>query len=252
MRQQRVSTAWIAGAALALAGCGGSPVTVQVVTEGPDGPVPQSNVEVRFFPFDRDSVFDVLDTEATSPKPEIPQDILATFEQIQAAQAEWRDKDVEWSEGRDRLQQLSQELQGLDRRSRQYMEKYDQFNELEALVGRLEREKKALFDRFTEMQESVATRVDSFRIARDAWEEAAYADYFDIETDLLKASGKEVLADTTNADGFVTQGLSGSDWWVSARVPTARGELYWNVKIDPGAVDTLRLTVENGEDRLRL
>jgi hypothetical protein len=240
MRQQRVSTAWIAGAALALAGCGGSPVTVQVVTEGPDGPVPQSNVEVRFFPFDRDSVFDVLDTEATSPKPEVPQDMLATFEQIRAAQAEWRDKDVEWSEGRDRLQQLSQELQGLDRRSRQYMEKYDQFNELEAQVGRLERE------------ESVATRVDSFRIARDAWEEAAYADYFDIETDLLKASGKEVLADTTNADGYVTQGLSGSDWWVSARVPTARGELYWNVKIDPGAVDTLRLTMENGEDRLRL
>ncbi|MFO7588943.1 MAG: hypothetical protein R6X22_12885 [Gemmatimonadota bacterium] len=252
MRQQRVGTALIAGAALALAGCGGSPVTVQVLAEGPEGPVPQSNVEVRFFPFDRDSVFDVLETRASAPKPEVPQEMLATFESISDAQGEWREKDVEWSEGRDRLQRLSQELQRLDRRSREYMQKYEEFGGLEGQVARLEREKKALFDRFTAMQESVATRIDSFRIARDAWEESAYADYFDMETDLLKATGKEVHADTTNAGGYVTRRLPGGDWWIVSRVPTPRGELYWNVPIEPGAVDTLRLTAENGEDRLRL
>lgn len=252
MRQQRVGTALIAGAALALAGCGGSPVTVQVVTEGPEGPVPQANVEVQFVPFDRDSVFDALESQASQSKPQVPEDMLTTFEEIRSAQAQWRDKDVEWSEGRDRLQRLSQELQGLDRRSRPYMEKYEEFGTLEGQVNRLEREKKQLFDRFTAMQESVATRVDSFKIARDAWEEAAYADYFDVEAELLKAAGQEVHTDTTNAEGFVSRGLSGGDWWVSARVPTARGELYWNVKFEPGAADTLRLTPENGEDRLRL
>ncbi|MDT8435888.1 MAG: hypothetical protein RRA92_03940 [Gemmatimonadota bacterium] len=252
MRKQRVSPALVAGAALALAGCGNSPITVQVLGEGVDGPVPQPNVEVRFLPFDRDSVFDLLDTQAETPRPEIPADMLETFEEIRAAQEAWREKDSEWSEGRDRLQRLSQELQGLDRRSRAYLQKYEEFGNLESQVARLEREKKELFDAFTAMQESVASRIDSFKIARDSWEEVAYEDYFDIEAEILAARKTEVFADTTNADGYVTRTLPGGDWWVSARVPTVRGELYWNVQVDPSAVDTLLLTPENGDDRLRL
>jgi len=56
----------IVGAAIALSACGGSDVTVQVLAEGADGPIPQANLEVFFYPFDRDSVFDALDTEADS------------------------------------------------------------------------------------------------------------------------------------------------------------------------------------------
>ena len=52
----------IIGAAVALNACGGSDVTVQVLGEGADGPIPQANLEVFFYPFDRDSVFDALDT----------------------------------------------------------------------------------------------------------------------------------------------------------------------------------------------
>ncbi len=252
MRKQRVGPVLLAGAALALAGCGRSSVTVQVLAEGADGPVPQSNVEVQFLPFDRDSLFDVLESQASSAKPQVPEDILATFAEIQTTQEAWREKDREWSEGRDRLKTLSDELQGLDRRSRQYMQKYEEFGSLESQVNRLDREKKSLFEAFTAMQESVAARVDSFRIARDAWEEAAYADYFDMETALLRSLKKDVYADTTNAGGYVTRALPGGDWWIASRVPTPRGELYWNLKIDPGAVDTLRLSSENGEDRVRL
>ena len=71
MRVQRFSPALLIGAAMTLAGCGGSPITVEVVADGPNGPVPQANTEVRFFPFDRDSVFDVLDSQASMPKPQV-------------------------------------------------------------------------------------------------------------------------------------------------------------------------------------
>lgn len=251
MRVQRFSPALLTGAILTLAGCGGPPVTVEVVAEGPTGPVPQANVEVRLFPFDRDSVFDALDALASTPRPEVSADILQTFEEIGSLEEQWREKDSEWAESRDRLQGLSEELQNLDRRSRDYMQKYDEFGELEQLVNRLDREKKALFEEFTGLQESVAARVDSFKIARDSWEENTYADYFDIEQDLLKATKAEILADTTGAQGTVTMNIPSGDWWIVSRIPTARGELYWNLQVDPGAADTIRLTPDNGEDRVR-
>jgi len=252
MRVQRFSPALLLGAALTLAGCGGSPITVEVVTDGPSGPVPQANIEVRFFPFDRDSVFDVLDSQASTPRPEVSTDMQATNEEIGALRVQYTAKDTEWAEGRDRLQILSAELQGLDRRSRDYMQKYEEFGNLESQVNRLESEKVALFDQFTGIQESFAVRVDSFKIARDSWEEATYADYFDIEQEILRTTKSEVLADTTGVDGTFTLSVPAGDWWVVSRMPTARGELYWNVRIDPAEIETLRLSVENGEDRVRL
>lgn len=251
MRVQRFSPALLIGAAMTLAGCGGSPITVEVVADGPNGPVPQANTEVRFFPFDRDSVFDVMDSQASMPKPQVSEDMLATFAEISDLQEQWRMKEREWSEGRDQLQSLSEELQGLDRRSRDYMQKYEQFGNLEQQVNRLDAEKVALFEQFTGLQESVAARVDSFRIARDSWEESTYADYFDIETEILRAQKTEVLADTTGAEGTVTVNVPSGDWWVVSRIPTARGEMYWNVRIDPAGIETLRLSAENGEDRVR-
>jgi hypothetical protein len=251
MRVPRFSPAVLAGAVLALAGCGGSPVTVEVVADGPSGPVPQANIEVRLFPFDRDSVFDALDALASTPRPQVSADILQTFGEIGDLQEQWRAKDSEWAESRDQLQNLSEQLQGLDRRSREYMQKYDEFGELEQRVNRLDAEKKALFQEFTGLQEAVAARVDSFRIARDSWEENTYAEYFDIEQDLLKDAKAEIHADTTSAEGTVTMRIPSGDWWLVSRVPTARGELYWNLKVDPGAADTIRLSPENGEDRVR-
>jgi hypothetical protein len=237
---------------MTLAGCGGSPIVVEVVADGPTGPMPQANTEVRLFPFDRDSVFDVLDAQASTPKPAVPEDMVATFAEIADLQEQWRVKEREWSEGRDQLQSLSDELQGLDRRSRDYMQKYEQFGDLEQQVNRLDSEKVALFEQFTGLQESVAARVDSFRIARDSWEESTYADYFDIETEILRARKAEVLADTTGVDGTVSMSIPSGDWWIVSRIPTASGELYWNIRVDPSQSDTLRLSVENGEDRVRL
>lgn len=245
----------IIGTAVALSACGGSDVTVQVLGEGADGPIPQANLEVFFYPFDRDSVFDALDTEASTPKPQIPEEMLATFAEIRALQEEWRDKEAEWSEARDRMQILSEEMQAMDPRARgtrEYMSKYEEFEQLEGVEGRLDREKQGLFDQFTAMQDSVTTRVDEFKAVRDTWEDEAYAGYFDIEQSLVTELGQPVFADTTSADGYVTRTLPAGDWWVNARIRVPVGEFVWNLLIDPTQVDTLRLDVSNGDERVRL
>ncbi|MCK5482513.1 MAG: hypothetical protein KAJ13_02380 [Gemmatimonadetes bacterium] len=254
MRGKR-SSFLIIGTAVALSACGGSDVTVQVLGEGADGPSPQANLEVFFYPFDRDSVFDALDAEASTPKPEIPEEMLATFAQIRSLQEEWRSKEAEWSEARDRMQTLSEEMQGMDPRSRgtrEYMSKYEEFQQLEGSEGRLNREKQALFEQFTAMQDSVTTQVDVFKAVRDTWEDDAYAGYFDAEQSLVIELGRQVFADTTGADGYVTQALPAGDWWVNARIRVPVGEFVWNLKIDPTQVDTLRLDVSNGGERIRL
>ncbi len=254
MRGKR-SSFLIIGTAVALSACGGSDVTVQVLGEGADGPSPQANLEVFFYPFDRDSVFDALDAEASTPKPEIPEEMLATFAQIRSLQEEWRSKEAEWSEARDRMQTLSEEMQGMDPRSRgtrEYMSKYEEFQQLEGSEGRLNREKQALFEQFTAMQDSVTTQVDVFKAVRDTWEDDAYAGYFDAEQSLVIELGRQVFADTTGADGYGTQSLPAGDWWVNARIRVPVGEFVWNLKIDPTQVDTLRLDVSNGGERIRL
>ena len=102
------------------------------------------------------------------------------------------------------------------------------------------------------MQDSVTTRVDEFKAVRDTWEDEAYAGYFDIEQSLVTELGRQVFADTTSADGYVTRTLPAGDWWVNARIRVPVGEFVWNHLIDPTQVDTLRLDVSNGDERVRL
>ena len=255
MRGNRLYSVIAVGAVTALAACGGSDVTVQVLREGPEGPVPEANLSVFFYPFDRDSVFEQLDQQAATPKPEIPAEMIATFEQIRALQEEWRQKEAEWGETRDRLQTLSEEMNAMDPRSRgtrEYMSRYEEFEQLEGVERRLNSEKEGLFNEFTALQDAVTGQVDSFRVVRDTWEEEAYVGYFDIEQETLTTLGRQVFEDTTNADGYVTRALPSGDWWVITRVRVPRGEFVWDVLIDPSQVDTLRLDSANGEERIRL
>ncbi|MDH3296739.1 MAG: hypothetical protein OEM23_02970 [Gemmatimonadota bacterium] len=246
MRTLRISVV-IVGTALVAAGCGSS-VTVEVTTEGPNGAQPQSNLPVQFLPFDRDSVFDALDGQASSPRPEMSEELQAEAERVAGLQAEWRTKDTEWAEARDNLQQLSTRLQAMDARDPAYRRLFDQFNQGEGVVNRLNRERTQLFDAFTSAQEAVTAAVDSFKIVRELWEDEAYAGYFDIRNELL--GGREVVEDTTDSSGLATVGLPGGSWWVTTRAPVSGGEVYWNVPV--GEQDTIRLNESNGVTRLRL
>jgi TolA-binding protein len=232
MRTHRITAALLAVVALTATACGSS-VTVEVATEGPDGePQPQANLPLDFLPFDRDSVFDVLDAAAETPRPEMGEELRAAHERVASLQAEWRDAETEWTETRDELRNLRQRLDQIDPRDPGYRPLYDQFGQLEAREAQLDRQRKAAFDSFTAAQAEVSTRLDSFRVALETWENDAYAGYYDID------------------QGRATVSLPGGDWWVTARAPVLEGEIYWNVPVPD--TDTLRLDASNGTVRPRL
>lgn len=248
MRTHRITAALLAVVALTATACGSS-VTVEVVTEGPEGePQPQANLPLDFLPFDRDSVFDALDAAAETPRPEMGEELQAASDRVLSLQAEWREAETEWSETRDQLRNLRERLDQIDPRDPDYRSLYDQFGQLEGREAQLDRQRKAAFDSFTAAQDEVSTRLDSFRVVLDTWENEAYSGYYDIEMELL--DGRDVIADTTNDAGRATVSLPGGDWWVTTRAPVLEGELYWNVPV-PGA-DTLRLDESNATLRPRL
>ncbi|MEN8145282.1 MAG: hypothetical protein ABFS14_10070 [Gemmatimonadota bacterium] len=251
MRVKRFSLGLGAICAFVLTACGGSELSVQVLSEGAEGAIPVSDIPVTFLPFDRDSLFAVLTAEAPSAEPTVPEDLTATFARISQLQETWRQAETEWAETRDQLQRLSAELQSLDRRSREYRERFDRFNDLEASARRLDREKQDAFNAFDSLQRTALARADSVRAVIAAWEDVAFARFGERETEILEALGAEIFEDTTNANGTVSRRLGSGRWWVHSRVTTASGERYWNVPVRPGAGDTLRLDASNGEDRLR-
>lgn len=248
MRTHRITAALLAVVALTATACGSS-VTVEVVTEGPDGePQPQANLPVDFLPFDRDSVFDALDAAAETPRPEMGEELQAASDRVLNLQAEWREAEAEWTETREELRDLRERLDQIDPRDPDYRALYDRFGQLEGREAQLDRQRKAAFDSFTAAQDEVSARLDSFRVVLETWESDAYSGYYDIEMELL--DGGEVIADTTNDEGRATVSLPGGEWWVTTRAPVLEGELYWNVPIPN--TDTLRLDESNGVVRPRL
>jgi len=227
--------------------CGDS-LTVHVVVDGVDGQRAIDNHEVQFFPFDRDSLFTVIASQASEPEPQMPADLQRAADSALALQETWRQAEARWNGVRDSLRTIGDRLEGLDRRGREYRELFDRFNSVEGREGALNRQRQQSFDAFTGLQEATQERLDSVRAVVEAWEDRAFAGYGQIETDLVEELGRPVVLDTTNADGYVTRSLSGGPWWVHSRANVAAGELYWNV-LTEGATDTLQLNPTNAELR---
>lgn len=230
----------------ALTACGSS-VTVEVLSEGPEGPTPVSGLEVQFLPYDRDSVFVSLAAAAPTPEPQMPADLQTQRDSVLVLQEVWRDLETRWNAVRDSLRQLSDQLSGMDSRSREYVQLYQRFSPMEGRERSLNRQRQEAFDVFTALQEAASARVDSFVVVLTAWEDQAFESYPDVESDLLAALGQDVVFDTTGAEGRVTTSLGDGDWWVHARVSAALGELYWNVPV--AGADTVRLTPQNADLR---
>ena len=235
-----------------LAACGESEVIVLVLAgeEGAEKPVP--NLELEYLPFDRDSVFEALSAAAEDPEPQIPEDLKVQFDSVAVLQEAWSEAEAQWAEARESLQSLSRRLQRLDRRSREYQQLYRQFDGMESSERRLNNARQAAFQRFDDLQKQTLGRSDSVRAVIESWEDIAFEDYADVEAQLLEATGREIVYDTTNAEGMATSRLPSGRWYVHTRVPLPFSELYWNVLIDPGASDTIRLTRDNAGIRPRL
>lgn len=238
-----------------LAACGGGEVTVRV-TGGTEGgemtPVPDA--EVTFVPYDRDSIFSAMAQQADEPEPVIPQELRDQFDLVVEAQQEWRDTEQQWSDARDELQRIRGRMDGLDERSREYLQLFERFNEVEERVNRLDARRQQLFERFDSLQKATVERADSVRAVLANWEEEAFRGYMDITDSILRAKGiEDVVRDTTGADGHVTVTLPSGEWWVfTFHNPGPFEELYWNLPVDPAQTDTLVLDRENAEVRPRL
>jgi len=249
MRSDRHLPVVVTLVAATLFACGGGEVTIQVVGDADGQPV--RDLPVSFVPFDRDSIFAVLGAAAPEPEPVMDPELIAAAEEVAQLQSTWRVTEDSWANARDSLQGLSERLQNMDTRSREYRQLYEGFNSLEGRVARLNRENKAAFAAFDSLQQGMQRKADSMRVVKDAWEDEAFANYFDVVTEVEEARGAVAVEDTTDADGLATQKLSGQPWYVTARLPTQFGDLYWNVQIDPAGPDTLRLTPELAERRFR-
>lgn len=235
-----------------LAACGGSELTVVVLSEAEGVQIPVANQEIVLLPFNRDSVFDALAASAEEPEPQIPDDLEAQFAQVAALQEDWRVAEAEWAEARESLQSLSERLQRLDRRSREYQQLYRQFDGLEGTERRLNNARQEAFQTFDDLQKQTLTRSDSVRAVIEAWEDIALMDYSEIEAAILEAEGREIVYDTTDATGAATSSLRSGTWYVHTRLPRPFSELYWNVLVDPSTTDSLQLTPANAEERIRL
>ncbi|MCG8469506.1 MAG: hypothetical protein MJB57_15080 [Gemmatimonadetes bacterium] len=247
MQKSRLAISFLAVTPF-LTACGNT-TTVQVLMDGAEAPQPVSDHEVQFLPFDRDSLFQAIAAQSSTPEPQVPADLRAAADSVQVLQAAWRDAEASWNEVRDSLRGISDQLQSLDARSREYRELFDGFGAMEGRERSLNNRRQNTFDAFTALQQTTQERLDSVRAVIESWEDVAFADYNDIETDLLEGLGRQIVYDTTDATGYVTQTLSGGPWWIHSRVRVPSGELYWNLMTD-GAADTLRLEPGNAERRL--
>ncbi|MEZ4416268.1 MAG: hypothetical protein R3E10_11035 [Gemmatimonadota bacterium] len=242
--------------ALTVAACGPTQVVLTAETEVEDpeqGTVnrPLANLEVRFYPFDRDLVFDSLTQAAERPEPAIPQDLLDAQAEVASAQDEWKAAETEWQTLRDDLTRINQELQGLNRGETRYVQLYNEFQEADRRVGGAQRAMEAAFSRFDELQKATIRRADSVRLVREQWADEAFAEAGAVFLAKSTAAGREMVTDTTDANGSLTTELKKGQWWASARESLPFEELYWNMPftIEGGDPVTVTLTPANAQRR---
>jgi len=238
MRYRWLAVVLFGTALTAACGPGQVVITAELEVPNPEGEGmvvrPIADTEVQLFPFDRDLVFDSLSRAFATPEPQIPEDLLAAQEAIAIAQEEWRAAEQTWGGGRARLQSINEEMEGLARGEAVYVALYREFQDVETQVSRAERAKDQAFTTFTDLQEGYIQRADSMRLMQEQWADEAFATALDVFAVKLRESGREILADTTDADGIASLEVPPGQWWVNARHELPFSELYWNLEITVG------------------
>ncbi|MGH7545904.1 MAG: hypothetical protein ACREKI_06950 [Gemmatimonadota bacterium] len=237
-----------------LAGCSRSGELVVQAAIGRDTTGAATGIEklvIDLLPFDRDSLFEALTRQAPTPEPPIPPDLMALRDSLAAARQLWTESESQWNVVRERLEALSQRMQGMNRRSREYLEAFSQFNELDGHERALARAKDEAFRQYEAFQKRYAASADSIKIVRFNWEDEAFARYGEIVDSLLEATGRQIHTDTTAGGGFAVFRVPAGRWYVYTRYELPFEELYFNipVQIEAGGPDTLRLTRDTAEIR---
>ena len=113
-------------------------------------------------------------------------------------------------------------------------------------VARAERTKDQAFRAFTSLQEGYIQRRDSMRIIKEQWADEAYAMVRGVRPEGREA-GQDILADTTDAQGYALIDVPPGQWWVHAYYEQAYSELYWNIPITVERGDPVQVRLNPGK-----
>ena len=170
-------------------------------------------------------------------------------------QREWQAAETEWAEGRDRLQALSDTLAAMDQASGAYFALFQEFNELEDEVLDLQEQSETAFEEFTTLQTRLTQQAREIQLERQNWADEAFQPVDSIFEARQEELGREVLYDTTSAEGIARfPSVPTGEWWVVARYERQFDELYWNepITVEGGDPTTVLLNRENAEVRREL
>lgn len=255
-----LSLVTVLGIAAVLGACGGTDVVVQAVGQesGEAGastePVPLAGIEIQLLPFDRDAIFRELSESAATPEPQLPDSLLALQSEIAAANVRYQEATAAWGTVRDSLRELSEQMRSLHPASAEYRLMFEDFEDLDARVSGLERAMNESFQRFSQLQSRFTTQAEEIRLQRAQWADEAFASVDSVMEARIEAAGRDIMIDTTGANGTVAfESVGAGDWWIHARYELPYEELYWNEPVQAeGERVEVRLTRENAETRPRL
>lgn len=212
---------------------------------------PVQNMRVQLLPYDRDAIFDSLTQAAATPEPQLPPELLAARDDIQEAQATFREAENRVLAVREQLRQINEEMQQYNPAETRYRELFSRFNELEGQLNQAESVRDENFERFTELQRETFEELEQARIQLQNWEDEAFADFDLVISERLRETRREVVTDTTDATGRARLHARPGEYWIYARTQLPIEELYWNIRVDVDRGDPLeiRLTRENAQIR---
>ncbi len=239
----------------AATGCGQPQVVIEAALTNSAGErLALSDLPIRLLPYDRDAVFDSLESAYTIPEPPIPAEVLASQQAVQEAQSAWRGAEERWGTVRDSLRLLTEQLsqmegQGL-RGTPQYNQGFARWNSLESQERQVNQAREAAFAEFDRLQQATLAVADSIRIQRELWADEAFADFNLVIAAKLQASGRDELADTTNAQGYSVIPTPAGQWWIYSRYTLPYEELYWNVPLQVEG-DSVYVTLNRDNAQVR-
>jgi hypothetical protein len=244
---------------LGTAACSSPEVVAEaaIVQQSTGETVALQDLPIRLLPYDRDAIFDSLEAASPTPEPAIPADLLQEREAVIAAQQAHAQAEARWGVVRDSLRTLSERTQQMIRQNLrgtpQYRTAFQQYTRLEAEEARVKQQADQAFATFTQLQEATIGRIDALRVAREQWADEAFRNFAEIVDAKLEQSGREELADTTDASGRVSFRAPEGQWWVYGRYTLLYEELYWNEPIEVTGDSTyILLSEENAELRPEL
>jgi len=256
MRRSRFAFVLLGAMFATACGQGQVVVTSEIEVPNPDGEGmvvrPIADAVVELIPFNRDAIFDSLTAAFEIPEPEIPADLLEAQEAIAAAQGEWRTAETQWAALRDRLQSITEEMEGLARGEARYVTLYREFQDGDAQLARVERQKDRSFAAFTGLQEGYIQRADSMRLIQDQWAEDAFADFWEIFDLKQIERGRDMIVDTTDAGGIAGPiEVPPGRWWVHARYDLPFSVLYWNLPITVEGKEPIQVMLNSASATVR-